>query len=365
PTGTLPAGTVPTGTLPAGTVPTETVPAGAILTGTVPAGTASAGTAPEQGTRPTPPAPSPEPTAAPATGYALEARDLTVRDGDGVARLSGVSFGVRPGEIVGVAGVAGSGQREMVDAVTGLRVADSGAVHLLGTGLAGATVRRRRDLGIAYVPEDRHGRATAASMSVAENLIMGDQRHADLRGRLGRLAPAVVEERARALTERFSVRTASVRTPISALSGGNAQKTVLARELSRRTPVIVVEEPTQGVDVGAQEYIHSLLIEARDRGQAVLLVSSELSELRALADRVLVVYAGRVVAEFPRERATEEALGAAMTGSPPTVTDPPPTMTGSTAAMTGSPPAAPAPEGGTASGGATDERDDRADGDAP
>ncbi|WP_248958600.1 ABC transporter ATP-binding protein [Sphaerisporangium perillae] len=251
---------------------------------------------------------------APSAEYALEVRDLAVRDGDGVERLSGASFGVRAGEIVGIAGVAGSGQRELVDAVTGLRTGHSGAVRLLGADLGRATVRRRRELGIAYVPEDRHGRATAATMSVAENLLMGDHRDAGPRGRAGRLSKAVVRERARMLTERFSVRTASVDVPISALSGGNAQKTVLARELSRRTPVIVVEEPTQGVDVGAQEYIHALLAQARDRGQAVLLVSSELGELRALADRVLVMYGGRLVAEFPRGQASDEALGAAMTG---------------------------------------------------
>jgi len=187
-------------------------------------------------------------------------------------------------------------------------------VRLLGTELTGRTVRHRRELGIAYVPEDRHGRATASTMTVAENLIMGDQRTRELRGRAG-LSVRAVREHARALVARFSVRTPSVEVPISALSGGNAQKAVLARELSRRTPVIVIEEPTQGVDVGAQEYIRSLLIEARDRGQAILLVSSELGELRALADRVLVLYAGRVTAELPRDQATDDRLGEAMTGA--------------------------------------------------
>ncbi|MFG1705833.1 ABC transporter ATP-binding protein [Nonomuraea sp. M3C6] len=241
--------------------------------------------------------------------HVLEVRDLSVRDRDGVARLSEVSFGVRPGEIVGLAGVAGSGQRELVDTVTGLRTSgagDTGQVLLGGT-----PVRPGRDRRVAYVPEDRHGRATAPEMSLAENLLMGDQH--EVGG--WRLARGVVRARARDLVERFSISAASADVPVSALSGGNAQKAVLARELSRHTPVIVVEEPTQGVDVGARERIHALLTEARDRGQAVLLQSSELSELRDLADRILVMYEGRVVAEYPAADATDALLGQAMTGS--------------------------------------------------
>ncbi|WP_336209364.1 ABC transporter ATP-binding protein [Nonomuraea sp. LPB2021202275-12-8] len=235
--------------------------------------------------------------------YVLEVRDLGVRDRDGVPRLAGVSFGVRSGEIVGIAGVAGSGQRELVDAVAGLRRPDTGEVLLGGRPLGGGRERR-----VAYVPEDRAGRATAPDMSLADNLLMGEQRGFGLNA--GR-----VRDRAAALVERFGVRAPSVRAPISQLSGGNAQKAVLARELSRDAPVLVVEEPTQGVDVGAQEQIHALLGAARDAGQAVLLQSSELTELRALADRVLVMFEGRVVAELPVGEATDERLGAAMTGA--------------------------------------------------
>jgi len=260
-----------------------------------------------------PAAPDGEPAGTPAgRPYALEVDGLTVLDRDGVPRLSDVSFGVRPGEIVGIAGVAGSGQRELIDTVTGLR--PPGSATSGGVLLSGRPVRRGREPAIAYVPEDRHGRATAATMSLAENLVMGDHRTPALRGRAG-LSAAAVRERARTLVERFAIRAASVGDPISALSGGNAQKAVLARELSRGTPVIVVEEPTQGVDVGAQEQIHGLLSEARAAGQAVLLQSSELSELRALADRILVMFEGRVVAELAGDEATEERLGAAMTGA--------------------------------------------------
>ncbi|WP_214415776.1 ABC transporter ATP-binding protein [Sphaerisporangium fuscum] len=248
------------------------------------------------------PSPSAPAGAAPAP-YALEVRDLGVHDRDGVARVAGVSFGVRPGEIVGIAGVAGSGQRELVDAVTGLRRPDAGVVLLDGRPAAGGREER-----VAYVPEDRAGRATAPEMSLADNLLMGEQRAFLLNADL-------VRRRAAELVGRFAIRAASVRTPISRLSGGNAQKAVLARELSRDTPVLVVEEPTQGVDVGAQERIHALLAGARDAGRAVLLQSSELSELRALADRVLVMFEGRLVAELPVAEATDERLGAAMTGA--------------------------------------------------
>ncbi|MEV8630318.1 ABC transporter ATP-binding protein [Streptosporangium sp. NPDC051023] len=235
--------------------------------------------------------------------YLLEVENLRVLGGEGPAPVDGVSFGVRRGEIVGIAGVAGSGQRELLDIVTGLRAPDEGRVLL-----AGHPVRRGRDPRVAYVPEDRHGRATAPTMSLADNLLMGEQRGS-------RFSRAAVRERARTLVKRFGIRTASVDEPISGLSGGNAQKAVLARELSRGRPLIVVEEPTQGVDVGAQERIHALLAEARDEGGAVLLQSSELPELRALADRILVMFEGRIVAELPSDEASDARLGAAMTGA--------------------------------------------------
>ncbi|MFF0580110.1 ABC transporter ATP-binding protein [Streptosporangium saharense] len=245
-------------------------------------------------------APSGERAAGP---YLLEVENVRVRGGEGPARVGGVSFGVRGGEIVGIAGVAGSGQRELLDVVTGLRAPDEGRVLL-----AGGPVRRGRDPRVAYVPEDRPGRATAPTMSLADNLLMGGQRER-------RFSRAAVRERARALVERFGVRAASLDEPISVLSGGNAQKAVLARELSGDRPLVVVEEPTQGVDVGAQEQIHALLAQARDEGRAVLLQSSELSELRALADRILVMFEGAIVAELSAEEAGEDRLGAAMTGA--------------------------------------------------
>ncbi|GAA0319227.1 ABC transporter ATP-binding protein [Actinoallomurus spadix] len=255
-------------------------------------------------------APAPRrPRERPDAPYALEARGVRL----GNTEDPGVTFGVRPGEIVGIAGVAGSGQRPLVDALTGLGPA-TGTVELLGADVTSAGVATRRRLGLAYVPDDRDGRATAPALSLARNLVMGDQRTPELRGPLGGLRGRAVAARAADLVTRFGIRTASAGVPLSTLSGGNAQKAVLARELARRTPVVIVEEPTQGVDVGAQEQIHALIAEARENGQAVLLLSSELSEVRALADRVLVLFEGRLVAEFAAAEATEAALGAAMTG---------------------------------------------------
>jgi simple sugar transport system ATP-binding protein len=244
----------------------------------------------------------------------VEVQGLTVRDADGVARLDDVSFIVRPGEILGIAGVAGSGQRELVDALTGLRKDALGEVRLRGTDLARLSVRGRRRAGIGYVPEDRHGRATAAAMSLADNLAMGQEDLPPLRRAGGRLSRSAVLDRATRLVRAFSVRTPSVRSPVSALSGGNAQKAVLARELSRDLALLVAEEPTQGVDVGAQEAIHALLRSAAAGGTAVLLVSSDLGELRALSDRVLVMFSGAIVRELPVAEASDEALGEAMAG---------------------------------------------------
>jgi general nucleoside transport system ATP-binding protein len=241
----------------------------------------------------------------------LDVHDLRLSAGPGAARVTGVSLQVRPGEVVGVAGVSGNGQREVVEAVVGLRSPDSGTVRLHGRDLSGFGVHERRRLGIAYVPEDRPGVGTAASLSVAENLALGHHRTPPL-GSRGRLSPRAMRAQAADLVRRLGVRTAGVSAPLRSLSGGNAQKVVLARELHHEAPLLVVEQPTQGVDVGAGEEIHRLLLEYRARGGAVLLVSYEISELRALADRVLVLLDGVVTADLDAADATEDVLGAAM-----------------------------------------------------
>ncbi|MEU1129221.1 ABC transporter ATP-binding protein [Streptomyces sp. NPDC005900] len=241
----------------------------------------------------------------------LAVTDLTA---DGVR---GVTLTVRAGEIVGVAGVAGNGQSELVEAVTGLRRVTGGRVTLGGRDLTDATVGERRAAGLAYVPEDRSAVGTAPAATIAENLAMGHHRGP------GPFRPARLREHARTLVERFGIKTASTAHPAGSLSGGNLQKLVIGRELAHEAPVLIVEQPTRGVDIGAVQTIHDHLIAHRDAGHALLLVSAELSELRGLADRILVMYEGRVVAQYPRAAADERTLGLAMAGAPADAAAPP------------------------------------------
>ncbi|WP_369053306.1 ABC transporter ATP-binding protein [Kineococcus terrestris] len=255
------------------------------------------------------------PTANPRDGV-RGAEVLTVRDLRLGASASGpglrdVCLTVAAGEVVGVAGVSGNGQRELVETLVGLRRQDAGTVVLRGSALDGLDVRRRRERGVAYVPEDRPGTGSAATLTVAHNLALGHHRRAPL-ARRGWLSPRAVRSAAADAVRRLRIRTAGVDAPLASLSGGNAQKVVMARELLHDADLLVVEQPTQGVDVGAGEEIHRLLLERRAAGGAVLLVSYEISELQALSDRVLVMRDGAVTAELAAADASEDALGRAM-----------------------------------------------------
>jgi ABC-type uncharacterized transport system ATPase subunit len=224
-----------------------------------------------------------------------------------------VSLTVRSGEIVGIAGVAGNGQSELVEALVGLRTPDSGRVEICGRDVTGADVATRRTAGLAYIPEDRGAVGSASGATAADNLAMGFHRTAPLAS--GPFVdPSAFAERARALIRRFAIRIASERADVGTLSGGNLQKIVAARELSHEAPVLIAEQPTRGLDVGATEYIHEQLVAERDNGRAVLLVSAELSEILALSDRVLVMFEGRVLADLPQERADEQSIGLLMAG---------------------------------------------------
>ncbi|AXH36161.1 ABC transporter ATP-binding protein [Humibacter sp. BT305] len=242
-------------------------------------------------------------------------------DERGTVVLDDVSLEVRAGEIVGVAGVSGNGQHELAAAILGTLGTDRGRIRLHGDDLGRSSVRDRRERGIALIPEDRRAEGTAVTMSVAENLTLGHHRDAPVGRRRGWgrgwMSLRAERERARQLIADYGVRTAGEQLPVGALSGGNAQKVVVARELSHGAPLLVAEQPTQGVDVGAIESIHARLLEYRDAGRAVLLISHEISELQALADRVLVMYAGRIVAELDRDDATTDRIGAAMAGVTP------------------------------------------------
>jgi len=242
----------------------------------------------------------------------LEAIDLTVGRGAKPA-VDKASLAVRAGEIVGLAGVAGNGQSELVEALVGLRIADSGGVRVAGKDVTEAGVAERRAAGIAYVPEDRALVGSALAASAADNLAMGFQRAPPVaRGFL--IDPAATAARARALIAKFGVKIESERAAVGSLSGGNLQKVVVARELAHEAPVLIAEQPTRGLDVGATEFIHRQLIAERDKGRAVLLISAELSEILALSDRILVMYEGRILADMPQAEANEETLGLLMAG---------------------------------------------------
>lgn len=248
----------------------------------------------------------------------LEVRGLSIVQGR-VRRVKDVSFSVRGGEIVGIAGVSGNGQHEVVESILGTRAIDFGSVQLLGADVTRWDVRSRRDRGLAVIPEDRRGEGSAIAMSIAENLTLGHHRTPPIGSssgiRRGWISLRAERLRARQLIAGFGVRTSSEQLPVSSLSGGNAQKVVIARELSHNAPLLIAEQPTQGVDVGAIEAIHGHLLDARANGQGVLLVSHEISELLALADRILVMLSGHVVAEVSRAEATTANIGAAMTGA--------------------------------------------------
>jgi simple sugar transport system ATP-binding protein len=241
----------------------------------------------------------------------LEVRELTVAGARRAVVVDHVSFTIAPGEILGVAGVEGNGQTELVEALAGLRGA-TGRIVLAGRDLAGCSVRERGDAGVSHIPEDRHERGLILDYSVAENLILGQQ-HRFTRGVT--LDTARIAEHARQLIAAYDIRPADPELAARALSGGNQQKVVVAREMARDFKLLLAAQPTRGVDVGAIEFIHARLREARDRGKAVLLVSADLAEVLALADRVAVMYGGRFVAVLPRSEATPDTLGPYMTGA--------------------------------------------------
>lgn len=246
-----------------------------------------------------------------AAAPALAVEDLVVEGASGRTALHGVSFTIAPGEILGVAGVDGNGQTELVEAIAGLRPVASGAVRLGGRDITRSGVRERGDAGLSHIPEDRHRRGLVLEYSVADNLILGRQHHFTRRASIDRGAVATHAARC---TAEYDIRPPAAQLPARALSGGNQQKVVVAREMSRPFSVLVAAQPTRGVDVGAIEFIHERLRGAAAAGKALLLVSADLAEVLALADRVAVMYEGRVVALLVREEATVEVVGRHMTG---------------------------------------------------
>jgi general nucleoside transport system ATP-binding protein len=250
--------------------------------------------------------------AAPADSL-LQVEDLHVFDDRGLEKVRGVSFNVRAREIVAIAGVDGNGQTELIDALTGLLRPASGTVTVAGRPAdRGATAREMLDLGVGHIPEDRQRRGLVLEFSIAENIALHDPCHKPA-PKAGRLYPKRLIDRAAQLIKDFDVRGGGPKTPGGALSGGNQQKVVVAREVARNPKVLIAAQPTRGLDVGAIEYVHRRLVAERDAGRAVLLVSLELDEVLSLADRILVIFEGEIVGEYMPD-VSEEELGLAMTG---------------------------------------------------
>jgi simple sugar transport system ATP-binding protein len=246
----------------------------------------------------------------------LKVTDLTVLDADGRTHVENVSFEVRAGEIVGIAGVQGNGQTELVEALTGLRKATGGVISLDGKDLTHSNPRERHYMGMAHIPEDRQRQGLVGGLSVAENLVL-TRYHDDQFSHGVMVDWDAANAIADTLISEYDIRTPNKETGVGTLSGGNQQKVIVARELSRDLRLTIAAQPTRGVDVGSIEYIHSRIVKERDAGTAVLIVSTELDEVMALSDRLLVMFRGKVVAELDPKKVTPMEVGLYMAGSRP------------------------------------------------
>ncbi len=244
----------------------------------------------------------------------LAVEDLQVLDARRLPAVRGVSLSVRSGEIVGIAGVDGNGQSELVEAITGMRRSIAGKVTLAGRDVTNREPRKLFELGVVHIPADRQRHGLVLDFTVAENMVLQTYYRPPFSTK-SRLNWEAIRREARRLIEQFDIRTPGEDVSASSLSGGNQQKVIVARELSRHPELVVAAQPTRGLDVGAIEFVHQKLVEARDAGKAVLLVSLELDEILALSDRIAVMYEGEIVGVLDREEATEELLGLMMAGA--------------------------------------------------
>ncbi|MDI3538680.1 MAG: ral nucleoside transport system ATP-binding protein [Bacillota bacterium] len=245
---------------------------------------------------------------------ALEVRDLWVADRRGLPAVRGLSFTLRRGEILGIAGVEGNGQTELVEALSGLRSIERGEVEKDGRSLKGLSVAAIRRAGVAHIPEDRFRRGLCGQATILENMIAGEHYGMPFarRGIIDWKEAAAFTE---TLVKEYRIKIGSIYDPASSLSGGNAQKLVVAREFSRAADVLLVSQPTRGVDIGAIEFIHRSLVAKRDAGAAILLVSADLQEVLSLSDRILVLYEGEFTAELDPKTTSEEEIGLYMSGA--------------------------------------------------
>lgn len=246
----------------------------------------------------------------------LEVKDLFVRDERGNMTVKGLSFDVRRGEVLGIAGVQGNGQTELVYALTGLLPLISGEVRIADKPMQHNTPRNILERGVAHIPEDRQKHGLVLSFPIHDNLMLCTYYKPPFARGIN-LQENVIYDNARELVDQFDVRTPSIFVPASSLSGGNQQKVIVAREFSRPIELLIASQPTRGLDVGSIEYIHSRIIEKRDQGTGVLLVSSELDEILALSDRIAVMYHGQIMDIIPAAQASKEYLGLLMAGIKP------------------------------------------------
>ncbi|UCH27425.1 MAG: ABC transporter ATP-binding protein [Trueperaceae bacterium] len=257
-------------------------------------------------------------TPASPQGVKLEVRELSVRhEAKGKRVVESVSFKVRAGEILGIAGIEGNGQSELVECLAGLLQVESGQILMSGTDITQASSRQRRESGLSHVPEDRNERGLIPTFTAAMNCILGDYHQPPFSSRFGFLQQQQIEAHAKEVVDAYDIRPPSTSLLAARFSGGNAQKLVVARELERHTEVLLLAQPTRGVDIGAIEFIHQQIVRARDLGIAVLLVSADLNEIMSLSDRILVMYEGRITGELEQADATAEKLGLLMAGATP------------------------------------------------
>jgi len=242
----------------------------------------------------------------------LKVNDLKVRGKHGLA-VDGVSFAVRAGEIVGIAGIEGNGQTELIEALAGLAKASSGTIQFEGRDVTSRSARELKELGVAHIPEDRHKRGLLLNSDLFENAILGVHYRAPLASG-GLLNSAAIQNRTKEIIKNFDVRPGDATQVARSLSGGNQQKLIIGREFELNPKLLLVSQPTRGVDIGAIEFIHRKLIELRDSGSAVLLVSAELEEVTALADRLLVIREGKIVGDVDPKTTSVEDIGLMMTG---------------------------------------------------
>ncbi len=254
-----------------------------------------------------------EKTDASPAAAVVEVRGLSVNGRHGLA-VDDVSFTVRAGEIVGIAGIEGNGQTELVEALAGLRRTQKGTVSFEGTDITNQSARQLKELGIAHIPEDRHKRGLLLNSDLAENVILGVHYRPPIAAASGLMNGDAIGKRVNEIIERFDVRPPNPELNAKALSGGNQQKLIIGREFELNPKLLLVSQPTRGVDIGAIEFIHRKLIELRDAGSAILLVSAELEEVTSLADRLLVIRDGRIVGEVDPKTTSKEEIGLLMTG---------------------------------------------------